>query len=269
MMQKLLVALALCLGTASALAPTLSSRSPYVTSNGAAVAEPPVVNAADVARQLLEVANEKNALEERVTSLQSDVAAAKDEVSAAERRGAVKLSALETAWQDVVEGLKSQINDLGADIARSRLEAARDAGAAAAEIAGLGTELASTKAQLASAEKTLAAERAAAAAAADEAVVIYSQQESVASSLGAAVARRDAAIDALETRGVRALSKQLVGTAASKVVSGARKSAKLTVSGARGVRAFALSKIRGKTTAEWREACEDGVVSWNDFGVRL
>jgi len=266
MASKLVLALALLASGCDGMAPTATK--PTWIVNGAATTappEPPTMDAAQVARQMLELANEKEGLQKRVAQLDEQLASEKAAATAATGKHRLELSAVESAWEKVVKTLKSQINDLSADVARVRLAAAQDAAAAAAKINGLQFSLASTESSLAEVEKKLLGEQAAARAAAEAAAVAAAKTEAVMNSLGASVSRRDAEIEALEAKGVRALSKQLAATAWTKTKAGGKKA----LGKAKALPGAVKAKFAKPTSAEWREACEDGVVSWYDFGMRL
>lgn len=227
--------LALALTSAASLAPsrigaTISSTPSWLSAT--TTSEPAAVTAADVARQLLELSEEKQGLEAQVSSLSAQLDTAKSQAVSAERGHKLALSELESMWRKTVDGLKAQINDLGADLARERLQASRDAAAAAEEIAVTKAELATTKASLLKAEKEIAATTAAAAAEAFALAREAAKADAVASALGKTVASRDATIEIYENKGVRALSKDLAGKIATKTASGASKTVDATKAGA-------------------------------------
>ena len=65
---------------------------------------------------------------------------AADDLTSAQRAHKLELSKVESTWEGIVKGLKQQINDLGADLARVKLGAAQDKAAAEQRDAKLGTK---------------------------------------------------------------------------------------------------------------------------------
>ena len=296
------VLVALCLSSAAAMAP-LSTKPAYM--NGATAAPPSVAaleqsEVTKLQKELLTVADEKSTLQQTVSSFTDRLRQAADDLTSAQRAHKLELSKVESTWEGVVKGLKQQINDLGADLARVKLGAAQDKAAAEQRSMSLVTKLGATEAKLAAAEQALAAEKAAAAAARAAAQTDVARSEAISGALGRSVAARDAEIERLEGLGVRSLTKRLLGTAKDKTVSGAVKiysyASDKAVSAGRATRAQIgairaeparlarapgavaksageqLKRVRGasgKKTA-WRKDCDaSGVKSFYDSGVRL
>ena len=296
------VLVALCLSSAAAMAP-LSTKPAYM--NGATVAPPSIAaleqsEVTKLQKELLTVADEKSTLQQTVSSFTDRLRQAADDLTSAQRAHKLELSKVESTWEGVVKGLKQQINDLGADLARVKLGAAQDKAAAEQRSMSLVTKLGATEAKLAAAEQALAAEKAAAAAARAAAQTDVARSEAISGALGRSVAARDAEIERLEGLGVRSLTKKLLGTAKDKTVSGAVKiysyASDKAVSAGRATRAQIasireeparltrapvavaksageqLKRVRGasgKKTA-WRKDCDaSGVKSFYDSGVRL
>ena len=296
------VLVALCLSSAAAMAP-LSTKPAYM--NAATVAPPSVAaleqsEVTKLQKELLTVADEKSTLQQTVSSFTDRLRQAADDLTSAQRAHKLELSKVESTWEGVVKGLKQQINDLGADLARVKLGAAQDKAAAEQRSMSLVTKLGATEAKLAAAEQALAAEKATAAAARAAAQTDVARSEAISGALGRSVAARDAEIERLEGLGVRSLTKRLLGTAKDKTVSGAVKiysyASDKAVSAGRATRAQIgairaeparltrapgavaksageqLKRVRGasgKKTA-WRKDCDaSGVKSFYDSGVRL
>ena len=301
-MKTTALLVALCLSSAAAMAP-LSTKPAYM--NGATVAPPSVAaleqsEVTKLQKELLTVADEKSTLQQTVSSFTDRLRQAADDLTSAQRAHKLELSKVESTWEGVVKGLKQQINDLGADLARVKLGAAQDKAAAEQRSMSLVTKLGATEAKLAAAEQALAAEKAAAAAARAAAQTDVARSEAISGALGRSVAARDAEIERLEGLGVRSLTKKLLGTAKDKTVSGAVKiysyASDKAVSAGRATRAQIgairaeparltrapgavaksageqLKRVRGasgKKTA-WRKDCDaSGVKSFYDAGVRL
>ena len=295
--------LALCL-SADAMAP-LSTKPAYMNGQPNGVVTPSVATleqseVTKLQKELLTVADEKSTLQQTVSSFTDRLRQAADDLTSAQRAHKLELSKVESTWEGVVKGLKQQINDLGADLARVKLGAAQDKAAAEQRSLTLVTKLGATEAKLAAAEQALAAEKAAAAAARAAAQTDVARSEAVSGALGRSVAARDAEIERLEGLGVRSLTKKLLGTAKDKTVSGAVKiysyASDKAVSAGRATRAQIgairaeparltrapvavaksageqLKRVRGasgKKTA-WRKDCDaSGVKSFYDSGVRL
>ena len=295
--------LALCL-SADAMAP-LSTKPAYMNGQPNGVVTPSVATleqseVTKLQKELLTVADEKSTLQQTVSSFTDRLRQAADDLTSAQRAHKLELSKVESTWEGVVKGLKQQINDLGADLARVKLGAAQDKAAAEQRSMSLVTKLGATEAKLAAAEQALAAEKAAAAAARAAAQTDVARSEAISGALGRSVAARDAEIERLEGLGVRSLTKKLLGTAKDKTVSGAVKiysyASDKAVSAGRATRAQIasireeparltrapvavaksageqLKRVRGasgKKTA-WREDCDaSGVKSFYDAGVRL
>jgi len=281
----------------------LSTKPAYM--NGATVAPPSVAaleqsEVTKLQKELLTVADEKSTLQQTVSSFTDRLRQAADDLTSAQRAHKLELSKVESTWEGVVKGLKQQINDLGADLARVKLGAAQDKAAAEQRSMTLVTKLGATEAKLAAAEQALAAEKAAAAEARAAAQTDVARSEAISGALGRSVAARDAEIERLEGLGVRSLTKRLLGTAKDKTVSGAVKiysyASDKAVSAGRATRAQIgairaeparltrapvavaksageqLKRVRGasgKKTA-WRKDCDaSGVKSFYDAGVRL
>ena len=295
--------LALCL-SADAMAP-LSTKPAYMNGQPNGVVTPSVATleqseVTKLQKELLTVADEKSTLQQTVSSFTDRLRQAADDLTSAQRAHKLELSKVESTWEGVVKGLKQQINDLGADLARVKLGAAQDKAAAEQRSMSLVTKLGATEAKLAAAEQALAAEKAAAAAARAAAQTDVARSEAISGALGRSVAARDAEIERLEGLGVRSLTKKLLGTAKDKTVSGAVKiysyASDKAVSAGRATRAQIasireeparltrapvavaksageqLKRVRGasgKKTA-WRKDCDaSGVKSFYDAGVRL
>ena len=281
----------------------LSTKPAYM--NGATVAPPSVAaleqsEVTKLQKELLTVADEKSTLQQTVSSFTDRLRQAADDLTSAQRAHKLELSKVESTWEGVVKGLKQQINDLGADLARVKLGAAQDKAAAEQRSMSLVTKLGATEAKLAAAEQALAAEKAASAEARAAAQTDVARSEAISGALGRSVAARDAEIERLEGLGVRSLTKRLLGTAKDKTVSGAVKiysyASDKAVSAGRATRAQIgairaeparltrapvavaksageqLKRVRGasgKKTA-WRKDCDaSGVKSFYDAGVRL
>ena len=302
-MKTTALLVALCLSSAAAMAP-LSTKPAYM--NGATVAPPSVAaleqsEVTKLQKELLTVADEKSTLQQTVSSFTDRLRRAADDLTSAQRAHKLELSKVESTWEGVVKGLKQQINDLGADLARVKLGAAQDKAAAEQRSMTLVTKLGATEAKLAAAEQALAAEKAASAEARAAAQTDVARSEAISGALGRSVAARDAEIERLEGLGVRSLTKKLLGTAKDKTVSGAVKiysyASDKAVSAGRATRAQIgairaeparltrapgavaksageqLKRVRGgasgKKTA-WRKDCDaSGVKSYYDSGVRL
>ena len=295
--------LALCL-SADAMAP-LSTKPAYMNGQPNGVVTPSVATleqseVTKLQKELLTVADEKSTLQQTVSSFTDRLRQAADDLTSAQRAHKLELSKVESTWEGVVKGLKQQINDLGADLARVKLGAAQDKAAAEQRSMSLVTKLGATEAKLAAAEQALAAEKAAAAEARAAAQTDVARSEAISGALGRSVAARDAEIERLEGLGVRSLTKRLLGTAKDKTVSGAVKiysyASDKAVSAGRATRAQIasvreeparltrapvavaksageqLKRVRGasgKKTA-WRKDCDaSGVKSFYDSGVRL
>ena len=303
-MKTTALLVALCLSSAAAMAP-LSTKPAYMNGQPNGVVTPSVATleqseVTKLQKELLTVADEKSTLQQTVSSFTDRLRQAADDLTSAQRAHKLELSKVESTWEGVVKGLKQQINDLGADLARVKLGAAQDKAAAEQRSMSLVTKLGATEAKLAAAEQALAAEKAAAAAARAAAQTDVARSEAVSGALGRSVAARDAEIERLEGLGVRSLTKKLLGTAKDKTVSGAVKiysyASDKAVSAGRATRAQIasireeparltrapvavaksageqLKRVRGasgKKTA-WRKDCDaSGVKSFYDSGVRL
>ena len=301
-MKTTALLVALCLSSAAAMAP-LSTKPAYM--NGATVAPPSVAaleqsEVTKLQKELLTVADEKSTLQQTVSSFTDRLRQAADDLTSAQRAHKLELSKVESTWEGVVKGLKQQITDLGADLARVKLGAAALSWAAEQRSMTLVTKLGATEAKLAAAEQALAAEKAASAAARATAQTDVARSEAISGALGRSVAARDAEIERLEGLGVRSLTKKLLGTAKDKTVSGAVKiysyASDKAVSAGRATRAQIgairaeparltrapgavaksageqLKRVRGasgKKTA-WRKDCDaSGVKSFYDSGVRI
>ena len=297
------VLVALCLSSSAAMAP-LSTKPAYMNGqvNGVtpSVATLEQSEVTKLQKELLTVADEKSTLQQTVSSFTDRLRQAADDLTSAQRAHKLELSKVESTWEGVVKGLKQQINDLGADLARVKLGAAQDKAAAEQRSMTLVTKLGATEAKLAAAEQALAAEKAASAEARAAAQTDVARSEAISGALGRSVAARDAEIERLEGLGVRSLTKRLLGTAKDKTVSGAVKiysyASDKAVSAGRATRAQIasvraeparltrapvavaksageqLKRVRGasgKKTA-WRKDCDaSGVKSFYDAGVRL
>ena len=302
-MKTTALLVALCL-SADAMAP-LSTKPAYMNGQPNGVVTPSVATleqseVTKLQKELLTVADEKSTLQQTVSSFTDRLRRAADDLTSAQRAHKLELSKVESTWEGVVKGLKQQINDLGADLARVKLGAAQDKAAAEQRSMTLVTKLGATEAKLAAAEQALAAEKAASAAARATAQTDVARSEAISGALGRSVAARDAEIERLEGLGVRSLTKKLLGTAKDKTVSGAVKiysyASDKAVSAGRATRAQIgairaeparltrapvavaksageqLKRVRGasgKKTA-WRKDCDaSGVKSFYDAGVRL
>ena len=302
-MKTTALLVALCL-SADAMAP-LSTKPAYMNGQPNGVVTPSVATleqseVTKLQKELLTVADEKSTLQQTVSSFTDRLRQAADDLTSAQRAHKLELSKVESTWEGVVKGLKQQINDLGADLARVKLGAAQDKAAAEQRSMSLVTKLGATEAKLAAAEQALAAEKAAAAEARAAAQTDVARSEAISGALGRSVAARDAEIERLEGLGVRSLTKKLLGTAKDKTVSGAVKiysyASDKAVSAGRATRAQIasireeparltrapvavaksageqLKRVRGasgKKTA-WRKDCDaSGVKSFYDAGVRL
>ena len=302
-MKTTALLVALCL-SADAMAP-LSTKPAYMNGQPNGVVTPSVATleqseVTKLQKELLTVADEKSTLQQTVSSFTDRLRQAADDLTSAQRAHKLELSKVESTWEGVVKGLKQQINDLGADLARVKLGAAQDKAAAEQRSMSLVTKLGATEAKLAAAEQALAAEKAASAAARAAAQTDVARSEAISGALGRSVAARDAEIERLEGLGVRSLTKKLLGTAKDKTVSGAVKiysyASDKAVSAGRATRAQIgairaeparltrapvavaksageqLKRVRGasgKKTA-WRKDCDaSGVKSFYDAGVRL
>ena len=302
-MKTTALLVALCLSSAAAMAP-LSTKPAYMNGqvNGVtpSVATLEQSEVTKLQKELLTVADEKSTLQQTVRSFTDRLRQAADDLTSAQRAHKLELSKVESTWEGVVKGLKQQINDLGADLARVKLGAAQDKAAADQRSMSLVTKLGATEAKLAAAEQALAAEKAASAEARAAAQTDVARSEAISGALGRSVAARDAEIERLEGLGVRSLTKRLLGTAKDKTVSGAVKiysyASDKAVSAGRATRAQIgairaeparltrapvavaksageqLKRVRGasgKKTA-WRKDCDaSGVTSFYDAGVRL
>ena len=301
-MKTTALLVALCL-SADAMAP-LSTKPAYMNGqvNGVtpSVATLEQSEVTKLQKELLTVADEKSTLQQTVRSFTDRLRQAADDLTSAQRAHKLELSKVESTWEGIVKGLKQQINDLGADLARVKLGAAQDKAAAEQRSMTLVTKLGATEAKLAAAEQALAAEKAASAEARAAAQTDVARSEAISGALGRSVAARDAEIERLEGLGVRSLTKRLLGTAKDKTVSGAVKiysyASDKAVSAGRATRAQIgairaeparltrapvavaksageqLKRVRGasgKKTA-WRKDCDaSGVKSFYDSGVRL
>ena len=302
-MKTTALLVALCLSSSAAMAP-LSTKPAYMNGqvNGVtpSVATLEQSEVTKLQKELLTVADEKSTLQQTVSSFTDRLRQAADDLTSAQRAHKLELSRVESTWEGVVKGLKQQINDLGADLARVKLGAAQDKAAAEQRSMTLVTKLGATEAKLAAAEQALAAEKAASAEARAAAQTDVARSEAISGALGRSVAARDAEIERLEGLGVRSLTKKLLGTAKDKTVSGAVKiysyASDKAVSAGRATRAQIgaireeparltrapvavaksageqLKRVRGasgKKTA-WRKDCDaSGVKSFYDAGVRL
>ena len=302
-MKTTALLVALCLSSAAAMAP-LSTKPAYMNGqvNGVtpSVATLEQSEVTKLQKELLTVADEKSTLQQTVRSFTDRLRQAADDLTSAQRAHKLELSKVESTWEGIVKGLKQQINDLGADLARVKLGAAQDKAAAEQRSMTLMTKLGATEAKLAAAEQALAAEKAASAEARAAAQTDVARSEAISGALGRSVAARDAEIERLEGLGVRSLTKKLLGTAKDKTVSGAVKiysyASDKAVAAGRATRAQIasvraeparltrapvavaksageqLKRVRGasgKKTA-WRKDCDaSGVKSFYDSGVRL
>jgi len=304
-MKTTALLVALCLSSAAAMAP-LSTKPAYMNGqvNGVtpSVATLEQSEVTKLQKELLTVADEKSTLQQTVRSFTDRLRQAADDLTSAQRAHKLELSKVESTWEGIVKGLKQQINDLGADLARVKLGAAQDKAAAEQRSMTLVTKLGATEAKLAAAEQALAAEKAASAEARAAAQTDVARSEAISGALGRSVAARDAEIERLEGLGVRSLTKKLLGTAKDKTVSGAVKiysyASDKAVSAGRATRAQIgairaeparltrapgavaksageqLKRVRGAgkgaKAAAWRKDCDaSGVKSFYDAGVRL
>ena len=304
-MKTTALLVALCLSSAAAMAP-LSTKPAYMNGqvNGVtpSVATLEQSEVTKLQKELLTVADEKSTLQQTVRSFTDRLRQAADDLTSAQRAHKLELSKVESTWEGIVKGLKQQINDLGADLARVKLGAAQDKAAAEQRTMSLVTKLGATEAKLAAAEQALAAEKAASAEARAAAQTDVARSEAISGALGRSVAARDAEIERLEGLGVRSLTKKLLGTAKDKTVSGAIKiysyASDKAVSAGRATRAQIgairaeparltrapgavaksageqLKRVRGAgkgaKAAAWRKDCDaSGVKSFYDSGVRL
>merc|ERR1719324_1344364 len=243
-MKTTALLVALCLSSAAAMAP-LSTKPAYM--NGATVAPPSVAaleqsEVTKLQKELLTVADEKSTLQQTVRSFTDRLRQAADDLTSAQRAHKLELSKVESTWEGVVKGLKQQINDLGADLARVKLGAAQDKAAAEQRSMTLVTKLGATEAKLAAAEQALAAEKAAAAEARAAAQTDVARSEAISGALGRSVAARDAEIERLEGLGVRSLTKKLLGTAKDKTVAATKTAAAFTSDKAVKIYSYASDK---------------------------
>ena len=165
-MKTTALLVALCLSSAAAMAP-LSTKPAYMNGqvNGVtpSVATLEQSEVTKLQKELLTVADEKSTLQQTVRGFTDRLRQAADDLTSAQRAHKLELSKVESTWEGIVKGLKQQINDLGADLARVKLGAAQDKAAAEQRSMSLVTKLGATEAKLAAAEQALAAEKAAAA----------------------------------------------------------------------------------------------------------
>ena len=165
-MKTTALLVALCLSSAAAMAP-LSTKPAYMNGqvNGVtpSVATLEQSEVTKLQKELLTVADEKSTLQQTVRSFTDRLRQAADDLTSAQRAHKLELSKVESTWEGIVKGLKQQINDLGADLARVKLGAAQDKAAAEQRSMTLVTKLGATEAKLAAAEQALAAEKAASA----------------------------------------------------------------------------------------------------------
>ena len=161
-MKTTALLVALCLSSSAAMAP-LSTKPAYM--NGQVNGVTPSVATLErsevtkLQKELLTVADEKSTLQQTVRSFTDRLRQAADDLTSAQRAHKLELSKVESTWEGVVKGLKQQINDLGADLARVKLGAAQDKAAAEQRSMTLVTKLGATEAKLAAAEQALAAEK--------------------------------------------------------------------------------------------------------------
>ena len=193
-------------------------------------------------KELLTVADEKSTLQQTVRSFTDRLRQAADDLTSAQRAHKLELSKVESTWEGIVKGLKQQINDLGADLARVKLGAAQDKAAAEQRSMTLVTKLGATEAKLAAAEQALAAEKAASAEARAAAQTDVARSEAISGALGRSVAARDAEIERLEGLGVRSLTKKLLGTAKDKTVAATKTAAAFTSEKAVKIYSYASDK---------------------------
>ena len=193
-------------------------------------------------KELLTVADEKSTLQQTVRSFTDRLRQAADDLTSAQRAHKLELSKVESTWEGIVKGLKQQINDLGADLARVKLGAAQDKAAAEQRSMTLVTKLGATEAKLAAAEQALAAEKAASAEARAAAQTDVARSEAISGALGRSVAARDAEIERLEGLGVRSLTKKLLGTAKDKTVAATKTAAAYTSDKAVKIYSYASDK---------------------------
>ena len=128
------VLVALCLSSSAAMAP-LSTKPAYMNGQPNGVVTPSVATleqseVTKLQKELLTVADEKSTLQQTVSSFTDRLRRAADDLTSAQRAHKLELSKVESTWEGVVKGLKQQINDLGADLARVKLGAAQDKAAA-------------------------------------------------------------------------------------------------------------------------------------------
>ena len=117
-----------------------------------------------------------------------------------------------------MKGLKQQINDLGADLARVKLGAAQDKAAAEHRSMTLVSKLGATSRSSSGGTGVGRRERPPSARRAPPRRRT-SRSEAISGALGRSVAARDAEIERLEGLGVRSLTKRLLGTAKDKTVA--------------------------------------------------
>ena len=237
---------ALCLSSSAAMAP-LSTKPAYMNGQSNGVVTPSVATlerseVTKLQKELLTVADEKSTLQQTVRSFTDRLRQAADDLTSAQRAHKLELSKVESTWEGIVKGLKQQINDLGADLARVKLGAAQDKAAAEQRSMSLVTKLGATEAKLAAAEQALAAEKAAAAAARAAAQTDVARSEAISGALGRSVAARDAEIERLEGLGVRSLTKKLLGTAKDKTVAATKTAAAYTSDKAVKIYSYASDK---------------------------
>jgi len=244
-MKTTALLVALCLSSAAAMAP-LSTKPAYMNGqvNGVtpSVATLEQSEVTKLQKELLTVADEKSTLQQTVRSFTDRLRQAADDLTSAQRAHKLELSKVESTWEGVVKGLKQQINDLGADLARVKLGAAQDKAAAEQRSMTLVTKLGATEAKLAAAEQALAAEKAASAEARAAAQTDVARSEAISGALGRSVAARDAEIERLEGLGVRSLTKKLLGTAKDKTVAATKTAAAFTSDKAVKIYSYASDK---------------------------
>merc|ERR1719399_2571104 len=244
-MKTAALLVALCLSSAAAMAP-LSTKPAYMNGqvNGVtpSVATLEQSEVTKLQKELLTVADEKSTLQKTVRSFTDRLRQAADDLTSAQRAHKLELSKVESTWEGIVKGLKQQINDLGADLARVKLSAAQDKAAAEQRSMTLVTKLGATEAKLAAAEQALAAEKAASAEARAAAQTDVARSEAISGALGRSVAARDAEIERLEGLGVRSLTKKLLGTAKDKTVAATKTAAAFTSDKAVKIYSYASDK---------------------------
>ena len=244
-MKTTALLVALCLSSAAAMAP-LSTKPAYM--NGQVNGVTPSVATLErsevtkLQKELLTVADEKSTLQQTVRSFTDRLRQAADDLTSAQRAHKLELSKVESTWEGIVKGLKQQINDFGADLARVKLGAAQDKAAAEQRSMTLVTKLGATEAKLAAAEQALAAEKAASAEARAAAQTDVARSEAISGALGRSVAARDAEIERLEGLGVRSLTKKLLGTAKDKTVAATKTAAAFTSDKAVKIYSYASDK---------------------------